>query len=110
MIYLLIERIQKKQRPIDHLVYSKAACSASEQKSVIGNTTQTCWVKKETRIHDAWNSTTMAPQIFAQYHLPHCDKCAVRFDENLEEAADAYQIPLDFWMMALNFSLVEKEE
>ena len=45
------------------------------------------------------------PIVFAHRHLPNCDSCAVRFDESLEEAAEAYQIPLIEWLLALNFRI-----
>lgn len=50
----------------------------------------------------AWNRHPGAPLIFAQHHLPACNDCAVRFDETLAEAAEAYQLDLDALLLQLN--------
>jgi hypothetical protein len=39
---------------------------------------------------------------FSLRHLPACHLCAVRFDETVAEAADAYGIPLEEWLQELN--------
>ena len=43
-----------------------------------------------------------ASQVFRDRHLPGCHLCAVRFDETLGEAAEAYGIPLEEWLAELN--------
>jgi len=53
-------------------------------------------------IEEAWTAHPEAPTVFAQYHLPGCDGCAVRFEERLEEAAEAYGIELDAFLRDLN--------
>jgi len=53
-------------------------------------------------IEEAWNAHPGAPSVFAQYHLPGCDGCAVRFEERIEEAAEAYGIELDRFLTDLN--------
>ena len=110
MINHLIARIQKKIPFIDELSYTSILPSELSHRAEPpheGNTEERLWVNKKTLIHNAWNASSMAPLIFARYHLPHCDSCAVRFDESLYEASEAYQIPLDRWLMALNFKIVE---
>ena len=112
MINHLIVRIQKKIPFIDELSYTSILSSEPDNKteaSTDSNTEERLWVNKKTLIHNAWNASSMAPLIFARYHLPHCDSCAVRFDESLAEASEAYQIPLDRWLMALNFEIVEPD-
>ena len=56
-------------------------------------------------IDEAWHAHPHAPQVFAKYHLPACDGCAVRFDERLEEAAGAYGIDLNHFLHDLNHIL-----
>jgi hybrid cluster-associated redox disulfide protein len=53
-------------------------------------------------IEQAWHAHPAAPQVFSKYHLPACDGCAVRFDERLEEAAQAYGIDLNQFLRDLN--------
>ncbi len=53
-------------------------------------------------IDAAWNAHTGAPSVFARYHLPGCDGCAVRFDERLSEAAEAYGIDIVQFLADLN--------
>jgi len=53
-------------------------------------------------IDQAWHAHPDAPAVFARYHLPSCDGCAVRFDERIEEAAQAYGIDLDQFLSDLN--------
>ena len=43
-----------------------------------------------------------AGKVFSERHLPGCHLCAVRFDETIGEAAEAYGIPLDDWLSDLN--------
>ncbi len=45
-------------------------------------------------IDAAWSAHPKAPSVFARYHLSSCDECAVRFDERLSEAAEAYGIDI----------------
>lgn len=66
------------------------------------------WVKKTTLIETAWLSSNMAPTVFKHFSLPHCNQCAVRFDETLEEASEAYAIPLEQWLVSLNFYCLPK--
>lgn len=56
----------------------------------------------EMTIDRAWRHHQGAPAIFARFHLPACDGCAVRFDETLEEAASAYEMDLAALLDALN--------
>ena len=42
----------------------------------------------------AWSRHPRAREAFARRSLPACDRCAVRFDETLEEAASAYGFDL----------------
>ena len=53
-------------------------------------------------IDQAWRHHPDAPEIFARYHLPACDSCAVRFDETLAEAAAAYGLEIDTLLGELN--------
>jgi hybrid cluster-associated redox disulfide protein len=43
-----------------------------------------------------------AKKIFQKFGLPRCNKCTVRFEETLEEAAEAYDIDLSNWISNLN--------
>ena len=45
-------------------------------------------------IDQAWRRHPGAARVFARHHLPACDACAVRFDETLDEAAQAYGLDL----------------
>ena len=56
----------------------------------------------EMTIEEAWTAHPGAPSVFAQYHLPGCDGCAVRFEERIEEAAEAYGIELAQFLSDLN--------
>jgi hybrid cluster-associated redox disulfide protein len=56
-------------------------------------------------IDEAWHAHPDAPQVFARYDLPACDGCAVRFDERLKEAAQAYGIDLNLFLRDLNNTL-----
>ncbi|MGB0637896.1 MAG: hypothetical protein ACPGTU_01090 [Myxococcota bacterium] len=53
-------------------------------------------------IDEAWHAHTEAPTVFARHHLPSCDGCAVRFDESLQEATQAYGIDLATFLHELN--------
>ena len=53
-------------------------------------------------IEQAWNSHPQAAKVFARYHLPACNLCAVRFDETLDEAFLAYSLPKKEFLHALN--------
>ncbi len=53
-------------------------------------------------ICDALELHEGAASVFASYHLPRCSSCVVRFEESLEEAAQAYDIPLEEWLAELN--------
>ena len=44
----------------------------------------------------------MAQSVFEEFHLNACANCSVRFDESLAEAAEAYEISLELWLMKLN--------
>jgi hypothetical protein len=57
-------------------------------------------------VEQAWRRHPLARTVFAQHHLPSCDQCAVRFDETVGEAADAYDLDLEQMMGALNALLV----
>lgn len=50
----------------------------------------------------AWRRHPGTPTIFAQHHLPACSGCAVRFDETLAEASQAYGLSLDALLGELN--------
>jgi hypothetical protein len=52
-------------------------------------------------VDQAWRRHPGAPAVFARFHLPSCDGCAVRFDETVEEAAAAYGLNLSTLMTAL---------
>jgi hybrid cluster-associated redox disulfide protein len=53
-------------------------------------------------IDQAWRRHPGAPAVFARFHLPACDGCAVRFDESVEEAAAAYGLDLRALLAALD--------
>ena len=53
-------------------------------------------------IDEAWHAHPHAPTVFAQYKLPGCDGCAVRFEERIEEAAEAYGVNLERFLHDLN--------
>lgn len=50
----------------------------------------------------AWSRHPRAREAFARRQLPACDRCAVRFDETLEEAAAAYGFDLVVLLDELN--------
>ena len=53
-------------------------------------------------IEKAWNHHPMAPEVFHQHRMPSCDGCAVRFEETIEEATQAYGIDLQPFLSDLN--------
>ncbi len=53
-------------------------------------------------VHQAWAKHPGVRAIFAQHHLPHCDRCPVGADERLEEVAFGYAIDLETLLEALN--------
>ena len=56
----------------------------------------------EMTIEAAWHHHPGAPAVFSHHHLPACDGCAVRFDETLAEATEAYGIELHGFLTQLN--------
>ena len=58
--------------------------------------------RKTMLICDALDLHEGAKDIFAAHHLIRCSSCIVRFEESLEEAAQAYDIPLELWLCELN--------
>lgn len=58
-------------------------------------------------IDQAWRRHPGARGVFAAFHLPACDTCAVRFDERLDEAAEAHGLDGDALLHALNDLLAE---
>lgn len=60
-------------------------------------------------VDQAWRRHSGAPAVFARFHLPSCDGCAVRFDETLEEAAAAYGLNLATLLSALQALLDSTE-
>jgi hybrid cluster-associated redox disulfide protein len=58
-------------------------------------------------IDQAWRRHPAARDVFAAFHLPACDGCAVRFDETLAEASTAYGLDGDALLQALNDLLAE---
>ena len=58
--------------------------------------------RKTMLIKDALELHEGAASVFASYHLIRCSSCIVRFEESLEEAAQAYDIPLEAWLLELN--------
>ena len=63
---------------------------------------EVCPFTAEMTIEQAWHAHPKAPAIFASHHLPSCNKCSVRFEETLAEAAEAYGIDLDSFLTQLN--------
>lgn len=57
-------------------------------------------------IDAAWRRHPGARRVFAAHGLPACDHCAVRFDETVAEAAQAYGLDLEGLMAQLQ-ALVE---
>ena len=53
-------------------------------------------------VDQAWRRHPLARQVFARHHLPGCDQCAVRFDETVGEAAEAYGLDLEKMLVELN--------
>ena len=105
MLNGLILRIKEKAWATWGLPDPDSAQAEKKNSDSVGNRDVSTWVSKETLIVHAWESSVVAPDIFSDFHLPNCNQCAVRYDESLEEAAHAYQIPLNIWLVALNFRL-----
>ena len=66
------------------------------------------YLDKEVTIDQAYHSTPEAKEIFNAYNLSACDHCSVRFDETLEEAAQAYNISLEIWQIQLNCKIFNR--
>ena len=64
--------------------------------------------RKTMLIKDALELHEDAASVFASHHLIRCSSCIVRFEESLEEAAQAYDIPLETWLWELNALLDPK--
>ena len=62
--------------------------------------------RSDMRIHAAWMRHPGAPAVFARHHLPVCDRCVVRFDESIGEAAAAYGLDLEALLGELNALLL----
>lgn len=58
--------------------------------------------RSDMTIDEAWHAHPDAPTVFARHHLPSCDGCAVRFDESIQEATQAYGIDLTSFLHELN--------
>ncbi|MAY82265.1 MAG: hypothetical protein CL930_15975 [Deltaproteobacteria bacterium] len=87
----LRSRLRTPIRRVAHLLLKRLA---QEQKPLLFEESMT--------IDEAWNAHPDAPTVFAQHHLPSCDGCAVRFDESIKEAAEAYGINLEEFLDSLN--------
>lgn len=105
MLNGFILRLKEKAWTIWGLPDPSGSTEEKKNSYSVGNRDASVWVSKETLIVHAWESSAMAPDIFSDFHLPNCNQCAVRYDESLEEAAHAYQIPLNIWLISLNFHL-----
>ncbi len=53
-------------------------------------------------VHQAWLRHPRAREVFTRHHLPACDRCAVRFEETVGEAAAAYRLDLGALLTELN--------
>jgi len=53
-------------------------------------------------VHQAWLRHPSAGAVFARHHLPACDRCAVRFEESVAEAAAAYGLDGEALLRELN--------
>ena len=53
-------------------------------------------------IEEAWHNHPLAPTAFKQHGMPSCEGCAVRFEETVEEAAQAYGVDLRSFLNDLN--------
>lgn len=56
----------------------------------------------EMTVHQAWLRHPGARGVFTRHHLPACDRCAVRFEETVAEAAAAYRLDLPRLLDELN--------
>ena len=59
-------------------------------------------VKGTDTIEMAWQSHPNAKDVFSRYHLHSCHQCSVRFDETIEEAAEAYGFSREAMLVELN--------
>ena len=66
------------------------------------------YLGKASTIEEAYHSSDQAKAVFRSYQLHACDHCSVRFDETLEEAAQAYQINLEIWQIQLNCKIFDR--
>ena len=66
------------------------------------------YLDRNTTIDQAYHSSDDAKEIFQSYQLHACDHCSVRFDETLEEASQAYRIPLEIWQIQLNCKIFNR--
>jgi len=53
-------------------------------------------------LDQVWRRHPGVRALFAARHLPACDGCALRHDETLAEAADAYDLDLSVLLVELN--------
>ncbi|MDP6933026.1 MAG: hypothetical protein QGG40_08910 [Myxococcota bacterium] len=58
--------------------------------------------RAEETIDAIWRRHPGVGELFEEHGLPSCNHCAVRFDETLREAAEAYQVDLDRLLRKLN--------
>jgi len=59
-------------------------------------------VKGTDTIETAWCIHEKAKEVFSRYHLNSCHQCSVRFDETIQEAADAYGFSEEAILVELN--------
>jgi hypothetical protein len=53
-------------------------------------------------IDTVWYCHPRAKEVFARYHLNSCNKCSVRFDETIQEAALAYDFSEEAMLDEIN--------
>jgi len=53
-------------------------------------------------VENARHHHPLAPTVFEQHRMPSCERCAVRFEETIEEATEAYGIELQSFLDDLN--------
>lgn len=61
----------------------------------------------EMTVNQAWLRHPAARTVFARHHLPACDRCAVRFEETVAEAAAAYGLDGEALIRELNALIPE---
>ena len=61
-------------------------------------------------IEEILQSHPQAKEVLASIHLTNCQKCAVRFDESLQEASDNYGFDLLSILQQLNNGLLKFEK